>query len=41
MKTVMKRVEEHFSKEELQILNNILETTAQELMPEVDTTPRH
>lgn len=36
MNTVMKRIEENFPKEQLEILNNILETTARELMPEVE-----
>jgi hypothetical protein len=36
MNTVMKRIEERFSDNELQILENILNVTANELMPEVD-----
>lgn len=38
MNTVMKRVEKHFPADQLEILNNILKTTADELMPEVDIT---
>ena len=36
MNTVMKRIENQFPKEQLEVLNNILETTYSELMPEVD-----
>ncbi|MGN0367872.1 MAG: MarR family transcriptional regulator [Wujia sp.] len=36
MHTVMQRIEERFPQEQLQILHDILVTTADELMPEVD-----
>ena len=36
MNTVMKRIEERFPKEQLEVLNSILETTYNELMPEVE-----
>lgn len=36
MNTVLKRVEEHFSKEQVDQLIEILQTTADELMPEIE-----
>ena len=36
MTVVMNRVKEHFGKEELEMLEHILEVTAEELMPEVE-----
>lgn len=36
MNTVMKRIEEQFPPEQLEILNNILDTTSKNLMPEVN-----
>lgn len=36
MTVVMDRVKEHFGKEELKMLEHILEVTAEELMPEVE-----
>lgn len=40
MNTVMKRIEECFPKEQLEVLNSILETTYNELMPEVELSDK-
>lgn len=34
--TVMKRMEEHFSKEELEIIENALDIMSEQLMPEIE-----